>query len=141
MDEEGGGPLGLNGVSFHRRRRGRCSVFSSWTRLGRYIGQSRGKRVAALLRHKGLDLLDYCLDADDEDYADYAAELEEILARSGSAWTVGTDHEQLWCLIRRVDETVLEAATEEAAEQRCGVPTERLVPRLRPEPEPQHGLW
>lgn len=78
--------------------------------------------VVQLLVRKGLDLLDYCLgiedeDYADEDYADYAAELEEILARSGSAWTVGTDHERRWCLTRRVDKTVLEAATEEMDQQ------------------------
>ena len=79
------------------------------------VHRSTDTGVASLLALMGLDLLDYCLgvEDEDEDSADYAAELEEILARSGSAWTVGTDHEQRWCLTRRVDETVLEAATEE----------------------------
>ena len=82
------------------------------------IGRSTDTGVASLLARKRLDLLDYCLGLEDEEYsADYAAELEEILARSGSAWTVGKDHEQQWCLIRRVDETVLEAATEEVKQQ------------------------
>ena len=88
------------------------------------IHQSTDTGVAQLLALKQLDLLDYCLgdddddDDDDDEYsADYAADLEEILARSGSAWTVGTDHESRWCLTRRVDETVLEAATEEIKQQ------------------------
>ena len=76
--------------------------------------------VVELLKKKRLDLLDHCLGAEDD--PDYAEELEGILGRSGSAWTVGTDHELRWCLTRRVDETVLAAANVEM-EQRSNAAT------------------
>ena len=55
--------------------------------------------------------MDYCLGI--YYHTEHAAELREILDRSESAWTVGIDHESLWCLKRRVDATILAAANEE----------------------------
>ena len=71
--------------------------------------------VKELLKTQRLDLLDFCLGVRNDSAE--AMDLEEVLARSGSAWTVGTDHELRWCLTRRVDKTVLEVATEEMKQQ------------------------
>ncbi len=67
----------------------------------------------------GLDLLDYCLyQCDDYDFESYHADdLQEILDRSGSAWTVGSDPDGRPWLEKRVDPTVGKAAREEMAEQ------------------------
>ena len=76
------------------------------------IQSSHEEGVAQLLAFEDLDVLDYCLGI--YYHPDHAAELREILDRSGSAWTVGTDDDEgLWCLKRRVDVTVLAAANEE----------------------------
>lgn len=75
------------------------------------VGRSVRQGVVELLKTQGLDLLDYCLGVR-HDWAG-AQELESVLARSGSAWTVGEDHEGRLGLTRRVDETVLAAAAEE----------------------------
>lgn len=63
----------------------------------------------------GLDLIDYCLGLSGES-ASQPANLQVILDRSGSAWTVGRDEEGNFCLERRVDATVEAAARAEMAE-------------------------
>ncbi len=68
-----------------------------------------------LLRLEGLDFLDYCLGLGRSSNA--GAKLEEILTRSGSAWTVGRDPDGLLCLERRVDTTVMEAARREMGQE------------------------
>lgn len=82
-----------------------------------FVDHGRGVRkgVAELLDSQGLDLLDYCLGVRHDWGA--ARELESVLARSGSAWTVGEDPEGWLCLTRRVDETVSAAAAEETQQQ------------------------
>ena len=71
----------------------------------------------------GLDLLDYCLgqcavDLSDSYFdIDAGQELEEILIRSGSAWMVGRDPDGRYCLEKRVDPTVEEAARREMKQQ------------------------
>ena len=85
---------------------------------------------------RGLDLLDYCLgllslsdededygdeEHEDEDYQDEnydwvefrVAELQNVLDASGSAWTVGRDEDERYCLQRRLDATTEQTAREE----------------------------
>lgn len=52
----------------------------------------------------GLDVIDYCLSTITYN-THRAATLQEILDRSGSAWTIGRDTEGAFCLERRVDPT------------------------------------
>lgn len=72
----------------------------------------------------GLDLLDYCLGlcvvarSDEFFDSDTAQDLEVILARSGSAWTVGRYSDgRRYCLEKRVDPTVEGAARREMKQQ------------------------
>ena len=75
------------------------------------IRRGAGYGVAELLVAQQLDLLDYCLGYSN-DFSD-ADELQEILDRSGSAWTVGRDDDGRYCLEKRVDKTAEKAAHQE----------------------------
>lgn len=75
------------------------------------ISYGHRKGVAQLFDLVGIDLLDYCLGV----HCSYrhVETLQDILDRSGSAWTVGEDPDEYYCLERRVDETAAGAADEE----------------------------
>lgn len=67
---------------------------------------------------RALDLLDYCVGRLVNSAAKngLVAELQDLLSVSGSAWKVGRDIDDRYCLQRRVNDTVERAAQDEIAQ-------------------------
>ena len=78
---------------------------------------SAGKQLLALVADEvvGLDLIDFCLSTCYRSDS-RPKRLQGILDRSASAWSVGLDDEDKFCLERRVDAAVEAAARVEMAE-------------------------